>query len=451
MADLWSWIDKIRSFLQRGIWEVEFEQLSRARAFVLRQAQLLLVVYQGFMADRLLLRASALTYFTLLSIVPLFALAFSVLKGLGVQRTLQPLIIERLTVGMDEVDYIITYIERTNVGTLGAAGLVTLVVTVLFLLSNIEESFNHIWGIRETRPLFRRFADYFSVLVIGPIFIFAAISMTSALESHALVQRLLETAVVGEAVLLAFRFAPFVVMWIAFALLYIFMPNIKVQIKAALIGGVIGGTLWQLSQWGYVSFQFGMARYNAIYGTMAALPILMFWVYISWTIVLLGAEIAYAVQNINIIRQENRQQKINYLSQEMTALSIMALVACVFERGERPWTAVAISEKLGLPPRLTRSVLEELVHFGFLTPVSEAEEHEAGYQPACPPEKMPVHQIMQKLREGGANLDHPRAAAEWRLARNLEKRLAEADSRALEGMTVGDMVKMLESKVTSDE
>ena len=452
MANFRKTLERLADFFQRGIWEVEFENLSRFRSLLMRQVQLVLVVLRGFIADRCILRASALTYFTLLSIVPLLALAFSLAKGLGVQRTLQPLIIEQLTLGMDEVNYIITYIEATNVGTLGAAGLIFLLLTVFFLLGNIEESFNEIWGIRETRPALRRFADFFSVLVIAPVFVFAAISMTSALQSHALVQRLLDAAVVGEAILALFRFLPYFAMWAAFTFLYVFMPNIKVSLKAALIGGILGGTLWQLAQWGYVAFQFGMARYNAIYGTMAALPIFMVWIYTSWVIVLLGAEVAYAVQNIDVIRQEKREQKINFISQELTALAVLLTVARIFQRGGKPWNLVRITAELQLPPRLTRQILDILVRLGFLTSVApETIGEEAGYQPAYPPEKMPVIKVLQALREDGTTLNRQEPCpAAWTLVKLLEDELRQADDQALGGRTIGDLVRGLEG-VRSEE
>ncbi len=452
MANFRKTLERLADFFQRGIWEVEFENLSRFRSLLMRQVQLVLVVLRGFIADRCILRASALTYFTLLSIVPLLALAFSLAKGLGVQRTLQPLIIEQLTLGMEEVNYIITYIEATNVGTLGAAGLIFLLLTVFFLLGNIEESFNEIWGIRETRPALRRFADFFSVLVIAPVFVFAAISMTSALQSHALVQRLLDAAVVGEVILALFRFLPYFAMWAAFTFLYVFMPNIKVSLKAALIGGILGGTLWQLAQWGYVAFQFGMARYNAIYGTMAALPIFMVWIYTSWVIVLLGAEVAYAVQNIDVIRQEKREQKINFLSQELTALAVLLTVARIFQRGGKPWNLVRITAELQLPPRLTRQILDILVRLGFLTSVApETIGEEAGYQPAYPPEKMPVIKVLQALREDGTTLNRQEPCpAAWTLVKLLEDELRQADDQALGGRTIGDLVRGLEG-VRSEE
>ena len=428
-------IRKTKEFLRRGLWEVEREKLPRSRRALLQAGQLAIVVLREFTADRCLVWAAGLTYFTLLAIVPLFALAFSVLSGLGAQNVLEPIILERLTTGAEEiVNPIIEYINRTNFGQLGAIGLLTFFMAIVALLTNVEASFNSLWATRETRSVFRRFADYISVLLMTPVLIFVAISMTSTLASQSFIQVLMEQAVVGQFIFYLFRIVPFVVMWAAFTFLYIFMPNIKVHFRAALVGGILGGTLWQLAQWGYVEFQVGVARYNAIYGTLAALPILMVWIYVSWIIVLFGAEVAYAWQNLNAIRREVREEKISFTSQEMVALTILMKATENFYRGERPWTVERIAEALHLPPRLAREIIQELVDLGYLTEVTDEEEG-SRFQPGRPPETIEVHRIVQDFRTCGVDLAKERLR-EWNAVRALEKRLEQADEGALEGMTL---------------
>jgi membrane protein len=437
--------EKIRNWFTFSLWQVEEERLGRLRRFFLRQTQLLVLVYREFLADRCILQASALTYFTLLAIVPLFALTFSLLKGFGAQEALEPLILERLTVGSEEmVSAIIGYIDRTNFGSLGVIGLITFLATVVALLTNVEQTFNLIWGVGEARSPFRRFADYFSVLIFSPMLLFAAISMTATLESHAFVQGLLGMALVGEVIYSLFRLLPYLAMWAAFIFLYTFMPNVKVPFRAALVGGIFGGTLWQLAQWGYVTFQVGVSRYNAIYGTMAALPILMVWIYISWLIVLLGAEVAYAWQNQKIIRREIREKKINFLNQEMVALSIMMVVARTFLQGERPWDLHRISEALCLPPRLTRETLDELLRLSLLSEVRLSEDEDFAYQPASSPQQLRVHEILRALREDGVALNRLENIPEWRMVQELEERFDEAGRQALEEVTLQQLVARLQ-------
>ncbi len=434
-------IKEIKAFLRKGIWEMEGEHLSRGRRVLLRHGRLVLLVGREFFADGCLMRASALTYATLLSIVPVFALTFAVLKGLGVQNTLQPLILERITVGSEEiVNQIVAYINNTNVGSLGTIGLVALIFTVVALLSNIETSFNMIWGVPETRSRWRRFSDYIAVLVIAPILLFVAISMTTTLQSQAFVQKLIELAYVGQVIYFLFKVLPYVAIWSALIFLYIFMPNTTVRFTSAIIGGVLAGTLWQLAQWVYVASQIGVSRYNAIYGTLAALPILMIWIYISWIIVLLGGEVAYVWQNLHIIRREIREEKVNIFSQEMVALTIMLMVVEGFYRGDRALGMDRIAEHLKLPPRLCREILGELVQLGFLSEVRGEEEEGYVYQPARPPEKVEVFEIIQALRGHGVTLERHEGIPEWERVQALESRIIDANSDALSGATLTDLL-----------
>lgn len=444
------WRDKLKrtwAFLSHGIWEIDAHELTRWRLFLLRQAQIVSLVARDFFADHCLLRASALTYSTLLSIVPLLALMFALLKGLGVHNVLEPLILERLAIGSEQIiTAIIRYINNTNVGQMGAVGMVVLTISVLTLLSNIEESFNHIWGVKETRTYLRRFADYFSVVTIGPLFLLAAISMTTTIESQAFVQALLEMAFVGQLIFLLFKVLPFVVMWAAFTGLYVFMPNTRVNFRAALVGGILGGTLWQMAQWVYVSFQVGVSRYNAIYGTLAALPIFMVWIYVSWLIVLLGLEVTYACQNLRTLRREIRGRDVNFASRELVALTVLLVTAETFYRGERPWGLERISAELELPPRLARSVVEELLRLGLLSEVQDGDGGESAYQPGRAPEILPIHEIIGLLRTDGINYTELRKTPEREVIREVEKKIREAGRQSLGGVTLAELVHRMMKK-----
>lgn len=365
-------MEKVRQFLIRRLWSIDPRELSLARRSVLRVGQVSSLVVRDFFRDQCMLQASALTYTTLLSLVPLLALMFAILKGFGVQDFLEPLILEGLAVGSESiVTEIMTYIDNTNFGRLGAVGLVLLLVTALTLLVNIETAFNHIWGVQKNRTLVRCFTDYLSVVVVGPLLLFAAISITTSLRNQELVLRLLETEYLGDAVLVGFALLPFVAMWAAFTFLYIFMTNTKVRFGAALVGGIFGGTLWQLLQWIYVSSQVGVTRYNAIYGTMAALPIFMVWVYVSWLCVLLGLELSHAWQNLRTLRQEAAMGEVSYASREFVTLALLLLIAEDFYRGLRPRSREDLAEELDLPPRLTQRALSDL-------PGSQLQRHHDG-------------------------------------------------------------------------
>jgi membrane protein len=445
--------NRLDEFLSEGLWESRKEGQSKRRRFFYHNIRICVIVVRKFFEDSCPLRASSLTYTSLLAIVPLFALMFSVLKGFGVQNTLEAIILKKITIGNEEIVHqIISYIDNTNAARLGTLGLAILIMTVVAMLSNIEKSFNHIWGVRETRSSFRRFSDYLSVLVLGPVFIFAAISMTSTLQSQAFLQRLFEMAYVGEVILNLFKILPYVAMWAAFTFLYIFMPNVKVRLSSALVGGIFGGTVWQLAQWGFVYAQVGVARYNAIYGTLAALPILMIWIYLSWIIVLLGLILTYAWQNMEIIRRETSEKRVSFMCREKAALSILMLVTRKFYESGKPWDMQQISGHLNLPPRLRMKLLDELVELGFLSEVVNEGEDDSGFQPARAPEKLEVAEIIGKFRRRGDSMECPLETLEWDKANELEELLRKVEGSALQGMTLKELALSLdETEKAADE
>ncbi len=444
-------LKRLQLFLEHDLWEMELLDKKWWHRFILHQGQIWVLVVKDFIADRCLLKASALTFTTLLSIVPLLALMFSVLKGFGVQNELEPLLLEHLAVGSgDVVTKLIEYINNTNVARLGMIGLVFLVITVLTLLSNIEASFNSVWGVKETRPIMRRFTDYFSVVTIGPVFVVAAISMTSSLQSQGLVQRLLEQAYVGELMLVLFKVLPFMVMWLVFAGLYLFMPNIKVSLRAALMGGVFGGTLWQLSQWGYVHFQVGVAKYNAIYGTMAALPIFMVWIYVSWMIVLLGLEMTYATQNLRIIRQDIRGSRVNFASRELVSMTVLVFIGRLFYTGKKAPDQETISTRLDIPPRLLRSVLNELQQLKLVVEVAH-DSADVGFMPARAMEQVPVSEVLRGLEAEGDDYNRLRGTSEHEVVADLVARRHRAEQQAFDGVTLRDLVLAAEKKRSGNQ
>jgi membrane protein len=433
---------RVRGFLQEGLWNSEGRELGRIRLVLLRHLQVVAMVARGFVADGCVMRASALTYTTLLSIVPLLALMFSLVKGLGGQEILEPLLLGHLARGSEEIiSAILSYIENTNFRRLGTAGLILLLATVLALLSNIEQSFNHIWGVKETRSLMRRFADYFSVVLLSPLLVLAAFSISTSLRSQALVQSLLETAVVGEALLILFQLVPYVALWTALTFMYLFMPNTRVRFGPALVGGIFGGTLWQLAQWLYVNFQIGVSKYNAIYGTMAALPIFMVWLYVSWVIVLLGLELSYAIQNLAILREELGEKPVNFASRERLALAILLLVTESFIGKNRSWTHARLCAELRLPPRLARRLLTDLERLGFLAALHEEGEEATVYHPARAPETITLQEVRAALRLDGTTYPEEFRIPAVPVVDDVEAWLEGAAAQALDGLTLRDLAR----------
>ncbi|MDX2494002.1 MAG: YhjD/YihY/BrkB family envelope integrity protein [Desulfuromusa sp.] len=441
---------KLREKTKYLLWEQNPVDLSLLQRISLRQVQTAALVIRDFSINRCFLRAAALTYYTMLSLVPLLALTFALLKAFGVQNLLQPLIIEKLNVGDGQAaDVILGYINNTQVTQLGAVGLVFLIIAVVSLLTNVEKSFNHIWGVKEVRPMLRRFADYLSVILVGPLLIISAISMTSTLASNNLVQKLIEMEMVGNLILLLFKITPFFFMWLAFTGLYIFMSNIKVEWRAAFVGGIVGGTLWQIAQVGYVHFQVGVGRYNAIYGTMAALPIFMVWLYLSWVIVLFGLGVCYAKQNLRTSGRDLRGSEVSRNSFEQVALALLVTLADRFAKGNPPLSNEQLAKFLFIPPRLCRSIITLLLKIGFVS------EHctlagRCQYQLGRSAENLSLAEILRKMGDFGEEALHLHPHPQTLIALETYRRVEDLVTDGLDGTTLSDLVGRCQEKVEAE-
>jgi membrane protein len=354
-----------------GLWATSRALAARAQRFVV-------AVVRRFYGDHCLLHASALAYTTLLSLVPLFALMFAVLKGLGVQRRLEPLLLSRLALSPDVTQRIILFIDRTNVSTLGALGAAALVLTVLSVLGSVEASLNQIWRVEQSRTWWRKATDYLSVVLLAPFLLLAAVAITSSLQQQQVLKLVLQTEYVGDAVISLLRLAPILINAVALAIIYAVMPNRRQQAGAVAFGAVIAGAAWQLVQWGYVSLQIGVARYNAIYGALSQLPVTLVWLYLSWVVVLAGAELA-AVFEFGAGSPEPGSS----VSRRAVALQVLA---CAADRFYGPGGGAApgdIGRRLSVEPDLVADVCARLAAGGLLVPVAGKAEYVLARDPAA--------------------------------------------------------------------
>jgi membrane protein len=318
--------------------------------------------------DRLPFQANALTFITLMGLVPALAISFSLAKGLGFADALSGLIINEYTASQAKVlNYIISYVQQTQVGTLGMVGLALLVATLVLTLSSVEETFNRIWEAPHSRSWPRKFTDYLSVLVICPLLVLASTGLWAGLSSHAVVQWVLETAYVGAVAQFAFKLGPLVLLVAAFIFLYLFLPNTRVPFVSALLAGVVAALLWWVVQSIYIKFQLGVSRYNAIYGGFASLPLFMIWLQVSWQVLLFGAELAHAH---NLVKQgtppKTIAQRLNPAQREALALGVMQKVAQSFQAGEEPWSVTRLAEALNVPKGEVWRVVEDLKSAGLV-------------------------------------------------------------------------------------
>lgn len=422
----------------RKLWETDPDSYSGVHRIYIKYVRIILMILQDFLDDRCLLRASALSFNTILSLVPFFAITFAVLKGLGVHNSLEPFILGGLSAGSQEiVDRIIQYINNTKMGSVGAVGLVALIVTVVTLLGNVEEAFNDIWGVEETRTYGRKFSDYISVVVCTPILLLAATSITTSLQSEDLIRWLLDTAYVGDLILILFGLVPYVSIWIALVFLYIFIPNTKVRFRSALVGGLLTGIIWQIAQWGYIYFQVGISRYNAIYGTLSALPVFMVWIYTSWIIVLFGLEVVYAHQNRKTFLNDIHNPSINYASREFSALVLLLAVGESYHLGRAPWTCDRFAAETGIPLRIVNELLTQLVEEKYMI-ATEAEK--PAYVPARSLEHMRIPEILEDLKNYGEPCRIKGLKKIRDTVRDVLSRLKPADDNPSAALTVKDLV-----------
>ncbi len=325
------------------------------------------MVWTGFFEHRCPLHSAALTYVSLMSMVPILALMFSVSKGLGAQSFLMKAIADQL-VSMPEqiqtfVNTIFGYVEKTNFSALGVMGLAFLFYTAVNVMAGIETTFNSIWGVKEARNFFRKFTDYTSVILIVPILLMLATSVSATLQSPMIMGFI--HSHVGPFFSLyksSIAWSSRVVIWIAFTVLFLFIPNRRVYIIPALIGGIVSGELWQLIQWAYVQFQVGVTRYNAIYGAFAIIPIFLVWLYLVWTVILLGAEVSFACQNFTThVREHPETTPTSYRDREFLALWIALDVFRHFHYGYGKWSMWKFLEKNSVSKYLVKDTLDFLL------------------------------------------------------------------------------------------
>lgn len=383
--------------------------LPRWKAFLFRWARIIVLCVREFKSDECPLRASALTFFSVLSVVPIAALAFGVAKGFGVEQLLENAIRERLPGQEDAVGMIISFarnhLTQTKGGLVAGVGLAFLLWTVVRVLTNIERSFNDIWGVTKQRSWTRRFSDYLSFVLVGPLVIVLASSLTVYLSGA--VENLdgggVLWGVVTGPLLLLVRLLPVALIWGVFTFMYIFMPHTRVNVKSAALGAFVAGMAYQITQAIYLYFQIGVSNYGAIYGSFAALPLFLVWMQVSWLIVLFGAELSYAHQNVHRYEFRPDVETMSPAFRRLLALAIVQYCVKAFERGESPPDAEAIAEAIGAPSNVLNSLLDALVDVEVLAEASVGDERQQGYAPARNTGDLTITFVSEQLNRRGTS------------------------------------------------
>lgn len=432
------------------LWQADVDAMPAGKRHLFRGLRIAYAVGRDVQQGDLTLRAMSLVYTTLLSMVPLLAISFSVLKGFGVQNELQPFLINLLEpLGPEKsaevTGRIIEFVENTNVGVLGAVGLCFLLYTVISLLQKIEGAFNAIWRITRERTLARRFSDYLSVIVIGPVLMFGALGLTAAVTGTSIVERAARYEPITTLIGVAASLVPYVLVVGAFTFINVFMPNTRVRLLSAFVGALIAGVLWASAGFVFTAFVADSNNYNAIYSAFATLMVFMIWLYVNWLILLVGGTIAFYHQRSDFLTRSRTIAHLSNRVKERIALSAMLLMTRGVYDGASPLTQEQLSERLRVPRDALGRILGALRAAGL---IAETAARPPAYLPARAADATPVKAVLDAVRTadernqlGPAHL--PRDAAAERVQMAADRAVAEA----LEAWTVKDV--LYEDRATS--
>lgn len=393
-----SWNRRINQF----IWEMQPGDVTKWQwrgIGALRIAYL--AVRDVFFDSQLSLRAMSLVYTTLLSLVPLLAVSVSVLKGFGAHTQIELYLRNFLTPlgtrGDEITRTIINFVEGINSGLLGSVGIAMLLYTVVSLMQKIEAAFNFTWHVTEDRSLARRFSDYLSVVLIGPVLVFSAVGLTATITHSKIFLMLSASPFIGVLINLFSHLVPYFLIILAFTIIYVYIPNTRVRMRSALVGATVAGVLWETIGWLFASF-IASANYTAIYSAFAALFFFMIWLYISWTILLTGASIAFYFQNPEYRARQNRHVSLSNRIREKLALSTMEQVVTRYYQQALPIRLYELAKAINIATDMLHPIVNCLVHAGLL---SRTDADPPAFLPAHAPEVMRLADILQAVREAG--------------------------------------------------
>jgi membrane protein len=402
-----SWSFKMLKRFNDLIWHTPLSEISKGKTFLFRQLKIIVLAARGFSNDKVQLRASALTFYSLLSLIPVLAIAFAIAKGFGLDQNLKQILTESLQSYQQILDPLLLKVQgaldETRGGYMAGAGVVILFWSVMSLLNHIESSFNHIWQIRSSRPWYRKFTDYLTIMLIAPVFLILSSSITVFIGTEL-------TDFMNTAPILKFfkpiisfliKFAPYFLSWITLTILFIIMPNAKVKFVPALISGIVAGTFLQVILWFYIDLQFGILKLSAIYGSFALVPLLILFIQSSWIIVLLGAELSFANQNVSRYEVESESLNISNYQKRALIIMIMHMIIRNFSIGEKPISAEDIASTLKIPVRLSRDILEDLSNGNLVSVIHENEQKQRLYQPALDINRLTISYVFSRLDKKG--------------------------------------------------
>jgi membrane protein len=438
---------QLKSRANTLIWDTSISSVPGWQAWLIRMLRIFLATARDIKGGLPTLRAMGLVYTTLLSLVPLLAVSFSVLKGFGVHNQVEPMLLNLLeplgAQGVEITDKIIGFVDNVNVKVLGSLSLVFLFYTVISLLTKIEQAMNHTWRIRGYRSIIQRVTEYISIIMIGPVLIFAAIGLTASISSSTVAGALAAMEGYGTLLWLISMITSFLLVVGAITFIYMVVPNEKVKLKSAVTGAVVAALLWRLTGWIFKSFIAGSTNYSAIYSGFAMLLVFMIWLYLSWLILLVGATIAFYHQHPE--RTSSRQQVIRLSSRlrEKIALLVMLRIAQSFYYNSDRLNLNKLGKKLDIATEALSLVISPLIERGL---IAESCDKNRVYLPARSLENIRIKEIWDAVRcaRESAHLNPDNVASDQAVDSILDN-INESIDHTLQDITLLDLVKSHDS------
>ncbi len=397
-------LTQIRRLVEVDLWRVKLKSLPKGKRLSYSFLRVIIISIKEFINDKCSEKASALTYLSMLSLVPVLAMIFGIAKVFGI-RELMEKELQRYFSGQTEIlnqvqPYVDKMLNTASGGIVAGVSAVFLIYTVIRLLMNIEEAFNDMWDIKKSRRWERKISDYVAVILLGPVLLIVASSATvfvkDTIQDFVISLEFLGQLKSGIVFLL--KLLPYTILWFLLFGLYLIFPNTRVKFFPALLAGIVAGTLYQLNQQAFISLQFAFARYDAIYGSIAFLPLFLIWLQISWLIVLLGAEICYAIQYINQWEFNSEALKISYNHRRKLTLLLLYRIVKKFEKAPGGLTLKEIAEKVNVPRKYVVDICHDLEKSELITRI---DSDEVSFHPGFDIHQMDLHTILTKLEKQG--------------------------------------------------
>jgi len=392
---------QIKQFVKQDLWTADLDTVHFVQRVGLQALRLTIAVALEVRHRLLDARAAGLVYTTLLSLVPLLAVMFSVLKAFGVHHQIEPVLAQALDPlgpkGKEITANVIGFVDNLKVGVLGIVGVAGLFYTTYSLINKIEEALNAIWQVRQGRSWGRKFADYLSVVLVGPLLVITAFGLLASVHSHALVQRVLEIQPFGFLLVWLAKLVPFLLLCGVFTFFYKFIPYTQVHVSSALVGGTSAAILWGIAGTVFAKFVAGSASYSAVYSSFAVLILFLLWLYFGWLIVLIGAQVSFFHQHPTAYLSHLLWQQKPYAFQERLVLSLLVALTRRYLKGQPPPRPLELAIELNLPVTLVEEQIDRLVAQGILGRIAEPE----GVSLVKPPELISVNEILDGARGGG--------------------------------------------------